>query len=433
MPVLDLVVSPNINEAEDEQLPDLIDSQMVPIEDENVKTIVKYTKRKTIKDMNCNLDGDFWSSNNLTRGLPNREVSPKQTNPMQANFFQPEKPDGVVRVEIPLLVDFGCQMKCQKCLEDNYAFKSWGITSHVMEWECPNCQNSLKFESTRLVTPKYPITEGKEGSSPKRVRALPYLEILANRLIPGGGAQTNSRIHAWLGEFGRNETQFHTICNGPVLNCLKAVYNHILEERLPIIIENAKKEFDPVFGTCDGVNKYPKIKVIFDTRWPHRFAWNSLHSTTYVIEWTTKTVLAIIILHRQDSPGQNGTPRNFDGSAPACDPEGIRRGLQVIVEQLHLDPIIGCHDNDAKSKIAMRETKRQLAMSSKNYGKISPYIEEALCTTHGCRHVGREFHQMAEAALSAFKLSSKKNPEKGVLFVRGLGTPLMALAISILF
>lgn len=122
MPVLDLVVSPNINEAEDEQLPDLIDSQMVPIEDENVKTIVKYTKRKTIKDMNCNLDGDFWSSNNLTRGLP-------------------------------LLVDFGCQMKCQKCLEDNYAFKSWGITSHVMEWECPNCQNSLKFESTRLVTP----------------------------------------------------------------------------------------------------------------------------------------------------------------------------------------------------------------------------------------------------------------------------------------
>ncbi len=357
------------------------------------------------------LDGGHWTSP-TQRVIPNREVSwrNKFKKPVLI-IFQIQKPDGVVKVQIPNIIAAFESIKCQNCDKANYKFNSFRKNSHVFHFSCPICAHDKTFESSNLVMPNYKVNPDVE--TPRRVRLLPYLDVVAHRLIPSGGAATNNRIHAFLGEFGRNDRQFSTICRGPLLLCMIAVFKIIRNQFFEQIREQARK-IDP---NADGINTFYPITIIFDTRWPKKWGWDSLHSTTYVVEVTTHTVLAVITLHRKDGPGQHGTEANFDGSAPACDPEGIKRGLRAVVE-LGFDPIMGGHDNDSKSNKTMKKVKRELASEDAYFGKITQNIEEALCTTHGARHASKEFHAMAIEAEKAYRKRTKKaKPGLSRLFV----------------
>jgi hypothetical protein len=99
------------------------------------------------------------------------------------------------------------------------------------------------------------------------------MELIAQRLIPGGSAAIQQRILSMIGEYGFHKTHFDSISRFALLDMTKLVYENVVKERYPKIIERSK-ETNP---SSNGINIYYPIKVTLDTRWPHRYGWNSIH------------------------------------------------------------------------------------------------------------------------------------------------------------
>lgn len=301
------------------------------------------------------LDGDYW-----------RSVAVRKRTSDSPKVSRKELLDQKIITRLSNLVSMVERMKCflGHC-SGVLRYVGYMTNSFCLKTICSACGRDEKIHTAQLFILKH-------GDKQRKVYDIPYLEAVATRFIPGGGAATQSRFNTIMGLPSFGPTSLNNFYHGPLILALKAVHDKSIQENLAPVIVNSLLR-DP---GADGVSKFYPVTMSVDARWDKPWGWNALNSTIRMIESSTNLVMATITLHRK-----NDSECKFSQSAKACDSEGSALCLQAVTK-LGFDVVEVIHDDDSSSMKKLIEMKAELALKPEFVGKISSVIKESLCTRY---------------------------------------------------
>jgi hypothetical protein len=159
------------------------------------------------------------------------------------------------------------------------------------------------------------------------------------------------------------------------------------------------------------------VGLAMDGRWQKRYGWNSLdgHGLGHIFFPNKKDqeeanlvsgcCIGVFTFHRNSPSGKRkllGGIEMFEGSAKSMDPESIKKGVKMLLDN-GLDVTLLLHDNDSTGIKVARATKKKFRDDNPN-SNFSEGIQEELCIRHGGGHAGKDFINLARSLLPVHKV-----------------------------
>lgn len=304
------------------------------------------------------LDGGYWqSADPLSSRCDRRDTPPISLKAL---------PDQKIITRLSNLISMSQRMKCSRndC-SGMLIYVGYMPNAYSLRTKCSICAFEEKISTARTFALKH-------GNKEREVYDIPYLEAIATRFIPGGGASTQSRFGAIMGLPSLGSTTLHEFYRVSLLHALRVVHKKSITDNLELVRSNALN-LNP---SADGVSIFYPIAVRVDARWDKPWGWNALNSTIRMVESTTDLVIATVTLHRKES-----SPNKYLKSAKSCDADGSAMCLKEVTK-LGFDVVRVIHDDDASSMCKLTAAKVELASSAEYLGKITPGVTESLCTRY---------------------------------------------------
>jgi hypothetical protein len=216
------------------------------------------------KHYTSRLDGEFWNTQPTNRSLPTRKT-------WKDNLDQKL----ITRLEV--IVALFERAACRECAKSNITSSlscvAFSVRCQFIEAACSTCGETERVYLANSVTLCH--------SDGKGVPDIQYLFMLAVRFLPGGGYASLRRISNTIGLPTPSKPTFTEFCNGPLLTATKLVF---------------AKSRDDFLNTLKTGDAFPSIRVKVDTRWSKRWGFNSLYSTTRLLEANSDMVCIFICL-----------------------------------------------------------------------------------------------------------------------------------------